>query len=194
VWTNWASAEPQGGFDAVIGNPPWERPKMQEVGWFAARAPQVARQARAPNRKRMIADMKAAGDPLIGVVRRAGFRNQKDSAPAPTWQPCGKTLRFQGRRRFFHDVHNSFKFSVFVVGGPQRSVTAAECAFFLRVPPEEEPDEQRFILSAADFALVNPNTGTAPIFRTRRDAALSTAIYRPLPVLVEHANGLEKKA
>jgi hypothetical protein len=102
----------------------------------------------------------------------------------------------RGERRapFFPDIDSRFKFSTFVCGGPQRSVTATECAFFLRDPPEEEPDEQRFILSAADFALVNPNTGTAPIFRTRRDAALTTAIYRRLPVLVEHSNGIEKTA
>jgi hypothetical protein len=46
VWKSWTSAEPEGGFDAVIGNPPWDRMKMQEVEWFAARAPQVARHAR----------------------------------------------------------------------------------------------------------------------------------------------------
>jgi hypothetical protein len=71
VWTSWTSAEPQGGFDAVIGNPPWDRLKMQEVEWFAARAPQVARQARAADRKRMIEEMKAAGDPLISLYERA---------------------------------------------------------------------------------------------------------------------------
>ena len=47
VWRNWTSAELNGGFDAVIGNPPWDRLKMQEVEWFAACAPEVARQARA---------------------------------------------------------------------------------------------------------------------------------------------------
>ena len=31
VWSNWESTEPQGGFDAVIGNPPWDRIKFQEV-------------------------------------------------------------------------------------------------------------------------------------------------------------------
>ena len=36
---------------------------------------------------------------------------------------------------------------------------------------------------------VNPNTGTAPIFRTRRDAALTTAIYGRLPVLVDRSTG-----
>jgi hypothetical protein len=102
--------------------------------------------------------------------------------------------RGEKRQPFFRDIDSRFKFSVFVCGGPQRSVTATECAFFLRDPPEEGPDDQRFVLTAADFALVNPNTGTAPIFRTKRDAALTTAIFRRLPVLVEHSNGIDKKA
>src|SRR5579859_2060440 len=71
VWKNWTSVDPEGGFDAVIGNPPWDRMKMQEVEWFAARAPKVAQQARAADRKRLIASMKAAGDPLIAQYERA---------------------------------------------------------------------------------------------------------------------------
>ena len=71
VCQNWISAEPNGGFDAVIGNPPWDRMKMQEVEWFAARAPEVAHQARAADRKRLIAKMKAAGDLLIAQYERA---------------------------------------------------------------------------------------------------------------------------
>jgi hypothetical protein len=41
-------------------------------------------------------------------------------------------------------------------------------------------------LSATDFRAVNPNTGTAPIFRNALDAALTTRIYRAHPVLVQH--------
>ncbi|MDI9334112.1 MAG: hypothetical protein QM533_07015 [Cytophagales bacterium] len=44
-----------GGFDAVIGNPPWDRIKLQEVEWFSERSPAIAAQARAADRKRMIA-------------------------------------------------------------------------------------------------------------------------------------------
>jgi len=47
---------------------------------------------------------------------------------------------------------------------------------------------------AADFARVNPNTGTAPIFRSRRDAELTTAIYSRLPVLADRSSGAERKA
>ena len=49
--------------------------------------------------------------------------------------------------------------------------------------------ERCFPLTAESFASVNPNTGTAPIFRTRRDAALTTAIYGRLPVLVDRSFG-----
>src|SRR5207302_5446538 len=31
-----------GGFDVVIGNPPWERVKLQEQEWFANRDRQIA--------------------------------------------------------------------------------------------------------------------------------------------------------
>jgi hypothetical protein len=70
VWRNWTSSQPEGGFDAVIGNPPWDRMKMQEVEWFAARAPQVTHQQRAADRKRVIGQMKQAGDPLITAYER----------------------------------------------------------------------------------------------------------------------------
>jgi hypothetical protein len=82
VWKNWASTAPDGGFDAVIGNPPWDRMKMQEVEWFAARAPQVARQARAADRKRLIAKMKEAGAPLITEYEHASALAEKAMALA----------------------------------------------------------------------------------------------------------------
>ncbi|MFZ1988492.1 MAG: N-6 DNA methylase, partial [Alphaproteobacteria bacterium] len=44
-----------GGFDVVIGNPPWERVKLQEEEFFAARAPEIANAKNAAVRKRLIA-------------------------------------------------------------------------------------------------------------------------------------------
>ena len=49
VWNNG-----QGGFDAIIGNPPWDRIKLQEIEWFAERKPAIALQARAADRKALI--------------------------------------------------------------------------------------------------------------------------------------------
>lgn len=49
-------------------------------------------------------------------------------------------------------------------------------------------DESRiFNLTADDIALLNPNTGNCPIFRTQADAELTKAIYRRVPVLWREA-------
>ena len=57
------SAQPA-GFDAVIGNPPWDRIKMQQVEWFAERRPEIARQTRAADRKQLIAQEEKQQTPL----------------------------------------------------------------------------------------------------------------------------------
>ena len=43
-----------GGFDCVLGNPPWERVKLQEKEWFAERSPEIVDAPNAATRKRMI--------------------------------------------------------------------------------------------------------------------------------------------
>lgn len=65
--------------------------------------------------------------------------------------------------------------------------------FFLNSVSELRNDQKRFALSATDFARVNPNTGTAPIFRSRRDAELTTTIYQNAPILVDRSGGDEVK-
>jgi hypothetical protein len=66
-WTSFPTvfgAEGTGGFDAVIGNPPWDRIKLQEVEWFAERDLNIAAQARAADRKRLIGELQAKKAPL----------------------------------------------------------------------------------------------------------------------------------
>ena len=74
VWTNLDSGERRGGFDAVIGNPPWDRMKLQQVEWFAARRPEIARAARASDRDAMFAALERTGDPIIEDYARASAR------------------------------------------------------------------------------------------------------------------------
>jgi hypothetical protein len=49
-----------GGFDVVLGNPPWDRIKLQEQEFFAARAPDVAGAPNAAERGRRIAALRNA--------------------------------------------------------------------------------------------------------------------------------------
>jgi hypothetical protein len=56
--TGWA-----GGFSCVIGNPPWERVKLQEQEFFAARSPEIAGAANAAARKKKIAALADSASP-----------------------------------------------------------------------------------------------------------------------------------
>ncbi len=73
-WTAFAAVFARGGFDAVVGNPPWDRIKLQQVEWFAERRPEIARQARAADRKRLIERLIVDGEPLAAEFAQAAER------------------------------------------------------------------------------------------------------------------------
>ena len=65
---HWELAFPQvfarGGFDVVLGNPPWERVKLQEQEFFAKREPSIATARNAAERKKLIAALPATNPVL----------------------------------------------------------------------------------------------------------------------------------
>ncbi|MFO1285814.1 MAG: hypothetical protein U1F49_04260 [Rubrivivax sp.] len=67
------------GFDAVIGNLPWDRIKLQEVEWFAERDPAIASQPRAADRKAMIAALQGKGAPLAADYAAAVARAEANA-------------------------------------------------------------------------------------------------------------------
>ncbi len=68
------------------------------------------------------------------------------------------------------------------------------CAFFLHDTRDVDDPERCFPLTPSDFSRVNPNTGTAPVFRTRRDADITRRIYENHPVLVDRSGSEERRA
>ena len=72
VWQKWGSNKyRKGGFDAIIGNPPWNRIKMQEVEWFAMRMPEVSMHATQSARKTAIEKLRKKGHPIIADYEKA---------------------------------------------------------------------------------------------------------------------------
>lgn len=249
VWDNWASKGREGGFDAVVGNPPWDRFEFEEVPWFEARDRSIALEPSGAKRKSRIKALQTSADPLWGQYRHAAdrllaatriarsgniysqlnvgklnlfklfveraFQLVKPSGMVGMLMPSGIAgdqsssgffssvstnghlkafYDFENRRSryglgpFFPDVDTRFKFAA-LIASPDRTFTAASCAFFLQSTTEIADPDRAFPITAAQFAKVNPNTGTAPIFRSRREMALTSAIYGRHPVLANHSAG-----
>jgi hypothetical protein len=82
VWSDWQDDGLTGGFDAIIGNPPWDRMKLQQVEWFAARKREIALAQRASDRAEMVAALEKAGDPLARDYAKAASRAETGSRMA----------------------------------------------------------------------------------------------------------------
>jgi hypothetical protein len=60
-----------GGFDVVLGNPPWERVKLQEEEFFALRDPEIATAKNAAARKKLIAQLPDTNPQLANEFQKA---------------------------------------------------------------------------------------------------------------------------
>ncbi len=236
--TGWA-----GGFSCVIGNPPWERVKLQEQEFFAARQPEIANAANAAARKKMIAALvdsdssadrtlsdefeaelrKAAGwshllresgrYPLtgqgdintyavfaetahaiikatgrLGIIVPTGIATDQTTSPffreIIKNQQLDSLLDFVTNPRLWTEVgHRRYRFSILVVTGPQVRTKHAEFSTLIKHPDDLPPRGRRIRVSASDLLLVNPNTGTCPMFQTQRDADITIGVYKCIPVL-----------
>lgn len=229
----------KGGFDVVLGNPPWDSILFREEEFFAATRPDISQAPTAAVRKRMIAKLSDEDPilfrsykqairtveginsfvrsgvrfPLCGVGRVnlfALFAEAARSLVCPSGRvgqilPSGivaddstklyfqsiidrkqlvSFVDFENREGLFPSVHRSFKFGVLTLCGGSVQQAAQFLFFATQVGQLKEP-ERRFTLSAEDIALLNPETKTCPIFRSRRDAEITKSIYRRLPVLTK---------
>lgn len=240
---HWPLAFPEvfarGGFDCVLGNPPWERVKLQEKEWFAERVAEIANAPNAAARKRLIEGLKT-GNPLLHQQFLADSRKAEGESHllrnSGRYPLCGRgdinvysvfaegmrsllsdrgrvgcvlptgiatddttkfffqdlvetrslvsLFDFENRRGLFPAVDSRMKFCLLTSGRGLRPMdSVAEFVFFAHAVEDLRDPERRFVLSVEDITLLNPNTRTCPTFRSRRDADLTKAIYRRVPVL-----------
>lgn len=238
----------RGGFDVVLGNPPWERIKLQEQEFFAALSPEIANAANKAARDRLIKALEKAapGTPdralfdaftmakreaeatsefvrvpgedggrfaltgrgdvntyalfaelfanvsrkRAGVIVPTGIATDSTTAPffahLVEHKRLARLVDFENSAPIFSGVHRSFKFALLTLG---REELIARFAFFLTNPSQLAEPERNFALTTADIAAINPNTKTAPVFRSRADAELTAKIYAKAPVLIDEAKG-----
>jgi len=137
---------------------------------------------------------------LIGETGRAGFivptgiatddTNKYYFADLVETGQLASLYDFENRKGLFPGVHRSYKFCLLTLRGSKiDDLRVADFAFFMYHPDDLNDPEKVFQLSAEDFSLLNPNTKTCPIFRSRTDAALTRKLYRAAPVLVNEQTG-----
>lgn len=233
-----------GGFDVVLGNPPWERIKIQEKEWFAARRPDIANAANAAQRRRMISALvyedpelykafledqrQATGEshfvrdtgryPLCGRgdvntysifaenmrlavsgVGRVGCIVPSGIATDDTNKFFFRDLMeshslvslydFDNLAGLFPSVDSRFKFCLLTLTASAHTLKeGAEFAFFLHATDDLRESERYFIVSNEDLSLINPNTYTCPVFRSKHDLDLTISIYRHFPILIKKSS------
>ena len=232
--TGWSS-----GFDAVIGNPPWDQIQYDPRETFAATHPDIAEAPTMAKRNALLCAL-AVDEPDTYERYQRGVRHLegvKHLVHASGRYPLGSVGRLntaplflemmwhsispQGRtgavvptgiatdsftQKFFQElvdsealaslydfensgptfpaVHRSFKFCLLTLSGSARPVSRANFAFFLFNPSELDDSDRFFHLTPEDFGLLNPNTRTCPIFRSRRDARITLSIYQRVPIFI----------
>ncbi|MGX1223459.1 Eco57I restriction-modification methylase domain-containing protein [Streptomyces ambofaciens] len=230
-----------GGFSCVLGNPPWDRVKLQDKEFFAPRVPEIAAAANKTARDRAIAELAAsperrfiydaylaarrqsagtihflrdsgrypftgqgdvntysvfaesarqfiAGRGRMGIIVPTGIA--VDSTTAPFFRDIlqqrrlDSLLDFVTNPRIWTDVGNRrFRYSLLTVTGRETEIEQAESWSLAKHPDELPPRGERIKVNPADLLLVNPNTGTMPMFRTQADADITLGIYGRVPVL-----------
>jgi hypothetical protein len=79
-------------------------------------------------------------------------------------------------------VDHRVRFCLLTAGGRKVDVQWATFAFSTRYI--EDLAARTFRMPPREILLVNPNTGTCPVFRSRRDAELTLGVHRRVPVLI----------
>jgi hypothetical protein len=231
----------EGGFDCVLGNPPWETLQIKEQEFFASRDPEIAQLA-GDTRKRAIQrltkinplladefeDAKYGADAQNRFLRESSRYSLTATGKINTYSVFAETVRhliskqgragiivptgiatddtckkffgdliqkeaiaslydFENREKLFEAVDSRMKFSLLTMSG--ESIQKAKFSFFSSQVRHLENSARVFHLAPQDIALINPNTLTCPIFRTRVDAELTQKIYQRVPVLENDRTG-----
>src|SRR5262249_8146935 len=95
----------------------------------------------------------------------------------------GKVLasvyHFENEDRVFRGLHHAYRFVLMTIG----EAVKADFVFYARRAAQLADQNRHFSLNANDLAALNPNTGTCPTFRSRRDADMNLALYKRTAVL-----------
>lgn len=95
---------------------------------------------------------------------------------------------FENREKLF-DIDSTNHFCLLTIGKEQNTPRTVKGGFFLTRLDHLLDPRRIYTLQTSDFARLNPNTKTCPVFRTSRDAKLTAKIYRNSTILYNEITG-----
>lgn len=95
---------------------------------------------------------------------------------------------FENEEKLF-EIHHSFKFCLLTCCSQKGTPHSVSGGFYLRRVDHLLDPRRIYTLQTSDFARLNPNTKTCPVFRTSRDAKLTAKIYRNSTILYNEITG-----
>jgi hypothetical protein len=178
----------RGGFDCVLSAPPQEKIDRREDGTlfgFATTSgayPECTEPGMSALRTDLLLTERATA--ILAPEGRAGCAVAPGTAADPAARHLLSGLMRRGELASLYDFDGpDARVCLLTLAGGAGANTAR---FMFRLDgPAAIDDGRSFTLTPDEVALINPNTGALPAFRSARDAALATAIYRRVPALLD---------
>lgn len=231
-----------GGFTCMLGNPPWEKVKLQENEFFAARDASISVASTASIRKKLIQELKSdttrpwihaefleakrkseglslflrlsgkyphggrgdvntyvvfteaftllvAAAGRVGVIVKTGIAT--DDTTKELFQNLTLTKRlvslfdFENSKtlvkgRYFDSAHPSERFCLLTILGESGKAQTLRIGFSISDP--ENIDIESYVLESSDVELMNPISGTLPVFKFQQDVDLVRDIYNRISI------------
>lgn len=234
-----------GGFDIVLGNPPWEKVQIEEIPFFSLHCPNL--DLHVASKRKMLIKQLVEQDPVLyqdwldykkGHEKESEYIRNSDRYPltgtgkfntyalfaelaqkiiskngqAGLVIPSGiatdsnnstffskligdctlaSLYEFENSQSLFPGIHRQTRFCLLTISGRGIPRDYVRTASELSSPCQLNNPSRHISLSFVDFSLFNPNTLTAPKFRTVRDYDIARRIYSRTPPLIKEGQKLD---
>ena len=230
----------KGGFDCLLGNPPWERIKITDKEFFEGIVPSIVEAKSSLERYNLMKkefkkhpdlfeeykNVNIQSQKIAHFIKNSNFYNYSAVGDINTYLlfaerfislltltgragiivPTGiatdyysqklfnyivdnhqlvSLFDFENKKRFFPDIHGSFRFSLLTLGGKKLNIENMDFGFFLHNIEDFFNENRKFNLKIADFEVLNPNTKTCPVFKVKKDFKITMHAYKIFPILLD---------